>query len=95
MNRGSLEVTLYMVDETEVKISCFIQVADPDDGEEVHDSAMDAITDYIEEYDEKLIDGEAEIYFGDSVMYLIAFGRVEGEEDKWGIATAEGTVTLH
>ena len=87
MNRGSLEVTLYMVDETEVKISCFIQVADPDDGEEVHDSAMDAITDYIEEYDE--------IYFGDSVMYLIAFGRVEGEEDKWGIATAEGTVTLH
>ena len=95
MNRGSLEVTLYMTDDTEVKISCFIQVVDPDDGEEVHDSGMDAITDDIEEYDEKLIDGEAEIYFGDSIMYLIAFGRVEGEDDKWGIATAEGTVTLH
>ena len=94
MNRGKLMVKLYLYDESEIDISCFIQVSDPNDGEEVHEKVMDAVADYIEEYDNRLVDGEAEIYFGDEVMYLIAFGRAEGE-DEWALATAEGTVTLH
>lgn len=95
MNRGNLQVILNLADESEIEISCFIQVKDPNDGEEVHDKVMEAVSDYIEKYDNILVDGEAEIYFGDSIMYMIAFGRMEGEEDVWGIATAEGTITLH
>ena len=87
MNRGNLQVTLNLADDSEIEISCFIQVKDPNDGEEVHD--------YIEQYDNILVDGDAEIYFGDSIMYMIAFGRMEGEDETWGIATAEGTITLH
>ena len=95
MNRGNLQVKLNLIDDTEIDISCFVQVQDPSDGQEVHDCVMDAITDYIERYDNMLVDGEAEIYFGDSIMYVIGFSRMEGEEETWGIATAEGTITLH
>ena len=95
MNRGNLQVTLNLADDSEIEISCFIQVKNPNDGEEVHDKVMDAISDYIEQYDNILVDGDAEIYFGDSIMYMIAFGRMEGEDETWGIATAEGTITLH
>ena len=88
-------MTLNLIDDTEIDISCFVQVNDPNDGEEVHECVMEAITDYIERYDNMLVDGEAEIYFGDSIMYIIGFSRMEGDEGTWGIATAEGTITLH
>ena len=95
MNRGNLQVKLNLIDDTEIDISCFVQVQNPNDGEEVHECVMDAITDYIERYDNMLVDGEAEIYFGDSIMYIIGFSRMEGDEETWGIAPAEGTITLH
>lgn len=94
MNRGNLQVTLNLADDSEVEISCFIQVTNPDDEEEVHDKVMDAIGDYIDQYDNSLIDGEAELYFENSVMYKVFFGREEGKE-AWEAATAEVKVTLH
>jgi len=94
MNRGNLQVTLNLVDDSEVEISCFIQVTNPDDEEEVHNKVMDAIGDYLDKYDNSLVYGEAELYFENYAMYKVVFGHSEGE-DTWGMETEEREVTLH
>jgi len=94
MNRGNLQVTLNLADNSEVEISCFIQVVNPDDEDEVHNKVMDTISDYLDKYDNSFVYGEAELHFENYAMYKVVFGHSEGE-DKWGMGAAGENVTLH
>jgi len=50
MNRGNLEIKLNLINDEEVDMSCFIQVMDPHDGQEVQDRVMEFVSECVEKY---------------------------------------------
>tara|TARA_Y100000114_G_C11754698_1_gene326256 strand:+ start:1013 stop:1300 length:288 start_codon:yes stop_codon:yes gene_type:complete len=95
MNRGNLEIKLNLINDEEVDMSCFIQVMDPRDGQEVQDRVMEFVSECVEKYHNVIVDGHLTISFG-NIYYIIGFVKGNEGQEEWTMELGEEqNITIH